>query len=133
MSDHREEKTMNTTQIIASWILQVAVAFLLIYAGIPKLVGEVDSVALFSNVPGGDALRYLTGVLELAAALLILLPRTIPYGAILASLVMAGALGAHVLFIGFAGEMATMASMAGGIFTAALAVAFLRRSEILRI
>ena len=124
---------MNTRRIIASWIFQVAVAFLLIYAGIPKLVGEADSVALFSNVPGSDALRYLTGVLELTAALLILLPRTIPYGAILASLVMAGALGAHVLFIGFGGEMATMAFMAGVIFIAALVVAILRRNEILRI
>ncbi len=61
---------------ITLWALQVlAAAFMLIGAAIPKLVGQQYAVDLFDQIGAGQWLRYLVGVLELAGAVGLLVPR----------------------------------------------------------
>lgn len=84
---------------ITSWVLQVVIAAALLFIGaIPKLTGQFPSPQLFEKIgewaePG---FRYFVGVWELAAAILIVIPKTVQWGALLVALAMVGAFGAHV-------------------------------------
>ncbi|MEM9082687.1 MAG: MauE/DoxX family redox-associated membrane protein, partial [Planctomycetota bacterium] len=91
---------------IVSWVLAVPIAGVFVAMGaLPKLTGDPYSVALFNKVatasfvPEGmaDVSRFAVGVTELAAAVLILIPKTRVYGAVLAVLAMLGALTAHFI------------------------------------
>jgi putative oxidoreductase len=58
------------------WSVQVLLAvFFLIAAAGPKLVGEAYAMEMFTQIGAGQWLRYLVGVLELAGAIGLLLPR----------------------------------------------------------
>ena len=48
--------------------------------------------------------RILTGILELIAGISLLLPWTALWGAILAALIMIGAISSHLFVIGFSGD-----------------------------
>src|SRR6266550_2022747 len=57
---------------IALWTLQMLVALAFVAAGSGKLLGSPDMVALFEAVGIGQWLRYLTGMLEVLGALLLI-------------------------------------------------------------
>ncbi len=121
---------MPQAQRILSWLAQVAAAAILAIAGFPKLTGAPEVRQLFTNLGAEPWGRVATGALELAAALLLLVPA--PYlgrhrqGAMLGLMVMVGALAAHATKLGWSGPMPTMA----GIVTACcLLVLWLRRGE----
>jgi len=63
-------------QNIALWILQAAAAAMFLMAGFSKLGGEPQTVALFEMIGVGQWFRYLTGVLEIGGAVLLLIPRS---------------------------------------------------------
>jgi uncharacterized membrane protein YphA (DoxX/SURF4 family) len=85
---------------ITSWIMQgLASIVFLVMGAVPKLTGDPSAVQIFEKVGLGDAGMYATGVAELAAGVLILLPRTNWIGAGLGAMVMLGAIGSH-LFTG---------------------------------
>lgn len=90
----------NKPLLIGSWIAQVAVAFILGQTLFFKLTGAPETVALFDVVGGGDAMRYATALLELAAVVLILIPKTALFGGGLGVLAMIGAIGAHITKLG---------------------------------
>jgi putative oxidoreductase len=81
---------------ITLWALQVLVALVLIGAGAGKLLGNADMIALFDAVGLGQWFRYVTGALEVAGALLLLVPGKSAFGAVLLASVMAGAVIAHL-------------------------------------
>lgn len=87
---------------IASWALRLVTAALFVMAAFPKLTAQAEPVELFSQLGGAGAM-YLTGVLELVGAALLLVPRTKVYGALLAMVVMAGAIVSHLAVLGFDG------------------------------
>ena len=64
-----------------------------------KLMGEPEFLALFTAVGVGQWLRYVTGVLELTGAVLIMVPKTRRLGAALLATVMLGALTAHLFIL----------------------------------
>jgi hypothetical protein len=64
-----------------------------------KLAGNSDMVALFTAVGIGQWFRYFTGMLELAGALLIVVPRTRRAGAAVLATVMLGAITAHLFIL----------------------------------
>ncbi|HEY4989424.1 MAG TPA: DoxX family protein, partial [Opitutaceae bacterium] len=76
---------------IALWVLQALLALAFVGAASGKLLGKPEMVALFQALGVGQWFRYLTGLLELTGALLIVVPRTKFYGAALLSVVMVGA------------------------------------------
>jgi hypothetical protein len=88
------------TGIVLSWLLQLVVAGILLQTLFFKFTGAAESVYIFSTLgvePGG---RIGSGVVELIASLLLLIPATATIGAALALGVMAGAIVSHVAILG---------------------------------
>ncbi|NBB78174.1 MAG: hypothetical protein GVY36_01830 [Verrucomicrobia bacterium] len=114
---------------VLAWILQILVACVLGASAIAKLAGNAESIMLFENLgmePGG---RYLIALLELIAALLLLVPFSATWGAILVWGVMTGALIAHLTKLGMAGAMLPMTLAAALNWCASAAIIFLRRHQ----
>lgn len=82
----------------AAWVAQltIAVAFIKIGAA-PKLANDEMSQEVFELVGAGSLGMYSVGVIELAAAVLLIVPWTSVYGAGLAAMSMIGALTAHLV------------------------------------
>ena len=85
-------KALNVTL----WTLQVLVALAFVAAAAGKLLGSPDMIALFDAVGVGQWFRYVTGLLELLGALLLIVPRRAVLGSVLLAAVMAGAVVAHL-------------------------------------
>jgi putative oxidoreductase len=81
---------------IALWTLQVLVALAFVAAGSGKLLGSADMIALFEAVGIGQWFRYVTGLLEVVGAVLLVVPGKTAFGAVLLACVMAGAVVAHL-------------------------------------
>src|SRR5262245_35822898 len=91
-------------QTIVSWVLQLAVAGILLQTLFFKFTGAEESVYIFSSVgkfvgipavePWG---RIGSGVFELIASILLLIRATTSLGAILTIGVMAGAVASHLV------------------------------------
>jgi uncharacterized membrane protein YphA (DoxX/SURF4 family) len=84
---------------ILRWCVQALLAFVFVNASWAKLMGQPEMVALFAAVGLGQWLRYVTGILELAGAGLILVPKTRRIGAALLVTIMLGALTAHLFIL----------------------------------
>ena len=84
---------------IALWIVQALLALAFVGAASGKLLGKPEMVALFDAVGVGQWFRYVTGLMELTGALLIVVPRTKFFGAALLSVVMVGAVLTHVFIL----------------------------------
>ena len=81
---------------IALWTLQVLLALAFAAAGSGKLLGSADMVALFEAVAIGQWFRYVTGLLEVVGALLLVVPGKAAFGAVLLACVMVGAVLTHL-------------------------------------
>ena len=68
-------------------------------AGVAKLIGQPMMVETFEKVGVGQWFRYVTGAIEIASAILLLIPRLTPVGAALLVCTMAGAVLAHLLVL----------------------------------
>lgn len=77
-----------------------------------KLLGDTSAVALFTQLGVEPWGRYITAILELTAGVLLLVPQTSVRGAYLTIALMLGALGSHILVLGFAGDMGQLAVLA---------------------
>jgi putative oxidoreductase len=84
---------------IGIWVLSGITAFAFLAAGGAKLAGVPQMVAVFEKV-GGQWFRYVTGLLEIAGAIGLLLPRYAFFAATLLAVVMVGALISHVTVLG---------------------------------
>jgi uncharacterized membrane protein YphA (DoxX/SURF4 family) len=85
---------------IALWILRLIPALILLQTLYFKFTAHPQSVKLFTQIGMEPYGRIGTGVLELIAALLLLIPRLTGYGAILGLVMMTGALYFHLTKIG---------------------------------
>ncbi|MCK2239480.1 MULTISPECIES: DoxX family protein [unclassified Crossiella] len=85
---------------IALWTLQGLLgAFFLVAAAIPKLVGEATAVGIFETI-GGDWFRLFIGVLELAGAIGLVIPRLAAAAGLGLTLLMVGATYYQVVVFG---------------------------------
>ena len=75
---------------VVLWVLQIAAAGMFLMVGFLKLWGNPQLVGLFEAIGVGQWFRYLTGILEVAGAILLLLPRTSGLGSLMLVGVMAG-------------------------------------------
>jgi putative oxidoreductase len=96
LSSSSTGKIMN----VVLWILQVAAAGMFLMVGFLKLSGNPQLVGLFEAIGLGQWFRYLTGTLEVAGAILLLIPRASGLGALMLAGVMAGAVMTHLFIIG---------------------------------
>ena len=86
-------------RLITLWTLSGLVAVAFIGAGGTKLAGVPAMVEMFAKVGLGQWFRYVTGLLELAGAIGLLIPRYAFYAAVLLAIVMVGAVIAEVTVI----------------------------------
>jgi putative oxidoreductase len=85
---------------VVLWILQIAAAGMFLMVGFLKLSGNPQLVGLFEAIGLGQWFRYLTGTLEVAGAILLLIPRMSGLGAVMLAGVMAGAVMTHLFIVG---------------------------------
>jgi uncharacterized membrane protein YphA (DoxX/SURF4 family) len=88
------------THAIVSWIAQVITAVILLQTLFFKFTGAPESIYIFQKMGMEPWGRYASGVFELIAAVLLLIPRTAHFGALLASGVIVGAIGSHLTKLG---------------------------------
>ena len=115
---------------ILDWVLRITAAFILLQTLFFKFSGAPESVAIFTELgmePGG---RILIGVIELIAAILLLIPQSAAYGGLLGAGVMTGAILGHITKLGFAGEMFSLGMLAILVFLRCAAVRCLHRDQI---
>ncbi|MEP7310593.1 MAG: DoxX family protein [Acidobacteriota bacterium] len=126
-------------QLVLSWVLQLTVAGILLQTLFFKFTGAEESVYIFSSVgrflnlagvePWG---RIGSGIVELMASLLLIVPATASIGALLTMGVMAGAIASHLIILGIEvkGDGGLLFGLALAAFLGSAIVLVLRRSQI---
>jgi putative oxidoreductase len=87
-------------QIITLWILRALAGLAFLAAGSAKLAAAPSMVAIFAAIGAGQWFRILTGLLEVAGAAGLFVPRATFYAAVLLAAVMVGAVGFHLVILG---------------------------------
>ena len=120
------------TGTVVSWAIQALVAVILLQTLYFKFTGAEESVYIFTRVGAEPWGRLGTGVLELIAAVMLLTPALVPYGAILTTGLMAGAILSHLTILGIEvkGDGGLLFSLALTCFAGSLVVLALRRASI---
>jgi len=97
--------------LIVHWICRVIVAGILLMGAAPKFTGGAGALA--EKLPGGMTAVLAIGAAELAAVVLMFIPRTSLIGSGLATLLMLGAVFSHLAGpVGMEGDFASMFVMA---------------------
>jgi hypothetical protein len=119
-------------KLITSWVLQLIVAGILFQTLFFKFTGAEESRYIFSTLGMEPWGRYASGVAELIAVVLLLTPRTVTLGAILALGVITGAIGSHLTRLGIEvkGDGGLLFALACTVFAGSLVILFLRRVQI---
>ena len=94
--------TISTPRIrtYGAWGLQILLAAAFLAAGLSKLAGVPMMVDLFDRVGMGQWFRYVTGLVEVGGAVLLLVPGLAGAGALLLAATMVGAVLAHLAVLG---------------------------------
>lgn len=88
------------TTIVLSWALRILAAAIMLQTLYFKFTAAEESVYIFSALHLEPWGRIGTGVMELIASVLVLLPRTVVIGALLSVGIMAGAVLSHLFILG---------------------------------
>jgi len=118
--------------VVASWALQLVVAVILLQTLFFKFTGAAESVYIFSTLGVEPWGRIGSGIVELIAAILLLVPATVTVGAALALVVIVGAIFSHLTVLGIEvqGDGGLLFVLALTVFIGSAAILVLRRSEI---
>jgi hypothetical protein len=128
--------------MIWSWLLRATAALVLFQTLFFKFTGAAESVYIFTTVGNWIGIglmepfgRIGSGVAELVACVLLLVPRTVTLGALLSIGVISGAIFFHLTALGIAipavndrGELFGLALL---VFFSSLAVLILHRHELM--
>ena len=128
---------------VTSWVLQIAVAFILGQTLFFKFTGAPETIAMFEVLGAEPFGRYAAGLLELVAVALLLIPRTAGVGAGVALAAITGAIGAHITKLGISIDSAALGkpaleplegpslfAMAVVVFVASAAILIIRRRSL---
>ena len=90
------------------WLLTAIVVFMLGMSGVTKVMGTQEMVGNFTFV---NLLPYLTivGIAELVGVVLLVIPRTSGYGALILSSIMSAASAIHLSYMGGQGIITPIA------------------------
>src|SRR5258705_6247556 len=110
LTEDRRSASGSTAKIvnIVLWVLQIGAAGMFLMVGFLKLSGNPQLVALFEAIGLGQWFRYLTRSLEVARAILLLIPRTSGFAALMLARVMGCAGVTHVFIVGGSSLAATI-------------------------
>src|SRR5271165_5430856 len=120
--------------MIASWTLRAIAAVILLQTLFFKFTGAKESVYIFTTLGMEPWGRIGSGVVELIAAILLLLPTTVVFGAILSLGVISGAIFFHLTKLGIAlpavDDHGELFALAVTVFVCSLAVLAMHRQEL---
>lgn len=111
--------TISKNTTILSWILRIGASVILAQTLFFKFTAAPESVYIFDKVGLGAPGRIGSGIAELIAVILLLIPGTVWLGAALALAVMGGAIMSHLTVLGI-----VVMNDHGLLFGLALTVAF---------
>ncbi len=114
------------------WSVRVVAALILLQTLYFKFTGAEESVLIFSTLGAEPWGRYASGLAELAAALLLLVPRTAWVGATVGAGVMLGAIGTHLTVLGIevAGDGGLLFALALVVLCCCAATLVIHRREV---
>jgi len=87
-------------QLIVSWLCRLGVAAILAQTLFFKFTYAPETQVIFGPL-GGRPAATMVGITELLAVILLLIPRTVAYGALLALGTIGGAIVSHLTWLGF--------------------------------
>jgi hypothetical protein len=139
-------KTVNTPVLIFSWVCRIVAAIILLQTLFFKFTAAPESVYIFTklgtfihaHVPFASigtvevSARIGSGILELIAAVMLLMPRFVWVGALLAMAATGGAIASHLTFLGIEvqGDKGLLFFLAVVVFVTAAIALFLHREQI---
>ena len=119
---------------ILDWVVRILVAVILLQTLFFKFTGAKESVYIFTVLGAEPWGRLGSGVVELIASVLLLVPRTAVFGAILSLGTICGAIFSHLTKLGIKspavddhGELFALALV---VFVGSVIVLYWRRREI---
>ncbi len=120
---------------ILSWICRIVVALILLQTLFFKFTGAEESKYIFSTLMGEQNEwigRIGSGIVELIAAILLLIPSTVWLGALLSLGVSAGAIFSHLTQLGFVvkDDGGLLFGLACTVFVASLIILYIHRLQI---
>ncbi|MES1256087.1 MAG: DoxX family membrane protein [Acidobacteriota bacterium] len=123
---------LSRSQTVVSWVLQLTVAGILLQTLFFKFTGAEESVYIFSRLGAEPWGRLGSGVVELVASILLLVPMCAPLGALLTMGVMAGAIVSHLTILGVEvkGDGGLLFGLAVTAFLGAAIVVLIRRAAL---
>jgi putative oxidoreductase len=118
--------------IAASWFCRILAAVILLQTLLFKFTGAKESIYIFTKVGLEPWGRYGSGVAELVAAILLLTPRFVWAGALLALAVISGAILSHLTILGIVvqDDGGLLFLLAVTVFFCSVLTAWLHRLEI---
>ena len=125
---------LSKQQNIFSWVLQIIVAVILLQTLFFKFTGAAESVYIFTKLGAEPWGRIGSGVVEMIASILLLVPRTIWLGALLSLGVISGAIMSHLTMLGIklaaVGDNGELFALAVVVFVCSAAVLLIHRRQI---
>jgi len=120
------------THTITSWILQFTAAAILAQTLFFKFSGAEESKHILTTLGAEPWGRVASGCAELLAIILLLAPRTVTLGALVALGVVTGAIGSHLTKLGIVvrNDGGLLFGLALTVFACSAVVLVLRRREI---
>lgn len=115
-----------------SWILRLVAALILLQTLFFKFTGAPESIYIFETLGMEPWGRIGSGIAELVAAVLLLVPASRALGAVLAMGLMVGAIGSHLTRLGIEiqGDGGLLFALGITVFVCAAGVAWLHRDEL---
>ena len=125
---------LSKRQNIFSWVLQIIVAVILLQTLFFKFTGAAESVYIFTKLGAEPWGRIGSGIVEMIASILLLMPRTIWLGALLSLGVISGAIMSHLTMLGIkltaVGDNGELFALAVVVFVCSAAVLLIRRRQV---
>ena len=139
-------KPMATPVLIFSWICRITAAVILLQTLFFKFSAAPESIYIFTRFAGfvnsyvpfasistvEVSARIGSGIMELIAAVLLLTPRFVWAGAVLAIVATGGAIASHLTFLGIdvQGDKGLLFALAITVFVTSLIALFLNRMQV---
>lgn len=116
----------------ASWVLQLVAAAILFQTLFFKFTAAPESVHIFTTLGMEPWGRVGSGVAELVACVLLLVPRTVPLGGLLTLGVISGAIAGHLTKLGIVvkDDGGLLFGLALVVFASSLGVLAIRRRQL---
>jgi len=120
------------TKTVLSWTFQLIAAAILFQTLFFKFTAAEESVYIFTTLGIEPWGRLSSGMAELLAVVLLLIPRTVTLGALISLGVISGALASHLTKLGIVvkDDGGLLFALAVTVFVSSLIVLILRRQQV---